>query len=734
MKNKICKTGKSIVLIYFLIVNFTNLNAEETLLEASVSESTTQDEVIKEEPVLEDFLISNEDNLTQDQNTINLQEKDLNKDLVTQEQSVLQLHEEQIKSVNLKGEELQNSDLYNQCDDSDVLVDPCLEQEKNFTQDSAVDNFSQQQSNTTSNDPNLEEDINIGDSQDLIDADKQDESVVELIDLTSKPTESVINPEDPNQESNDDKADIVDQELVKEINYNNESIIQEDSITNNLVNAQDLSDPLNDVDQDIQSDSNDNLSDQNTVITNNTALNNQNELTNQSEQKKYSEENPLLNKESVDLDTQNIFNQESTTQKKFSPIQVVEANDFKVDDLIDLNINIKHDSTNDEKALPTQTAHVEVLNGNIQIRSQYQNKSKKYIQPEYAHESYTLKEDVSMDNPVLEPNEVKYSENQINKKNTVDSINVVAISKYSKVLGSNSFDSLDSSKINELSIDANSNGCSDTLENNKDTNQFCNFLNLKLQEQGNKLKLNLDRVKNLFTTNRVVLNGSFVADTKVELHLKSKHSDKILSILETDVNGNFLYILETKELPVSGVLYLKSQNQDVSIDYNYQIDIQSKVAKPVVFSLCESPYSHQDNKVLCNPENGFNIKVKSDYNMITKAYFNSTVYSGVTATNSYTNIGTINPNQEIFDHLKSGSMHRVILQNVDPLNPDNVSEPVEVYYKVHYPIFNPVLLPLFILLSLLGVVSLYDLYKFKKSENVKQTAYETYNIYKNITS
>ncbi len=128
------------------------------------------------------------------------------------------------------------------------------------------------------------------------------------------------------------------------------------------------------------------------------------------------------------------------------------------------------------------------------------------------------------------------------------------------------------------------------------------------------------------------------------------------------------------------------------------------------------------------------MKVKSDYQTITKAYFNSVIHTGVAGTNQIQDVITINPDSSILEDLKSGEIHRIILQNFNPLNPEITSEPVEIFYKVHYPIFNPVLLPLFVLLSLLSVVILYDYIISNQKEFNSKLIYASYQVFKDHNS
>ncbi|MGC6434090.1 MAG: hypothetical protein ACON4M_07835 [Crocinitomicaceae bacterium] len=291
-------------------------------------------------------------------------------------------------------------------------------------------------------------------------------------------------------------------------------------------------------------------------------------------------------------------------------------------------------------------------------------------------------------------------------------------------------DFLDHVHPSKVSQDSNLNGCVDLIEDNLEFSKLCNFLNQNTKTEKQNLELNLPSSKNVFNTQKVVLNGLAKPNSKVELHLVSLGTDNILSILQSDKNGNFIYVLESNQVPSSAQLYLKDLDSNISNKYDYSFDFTEKKESPTVLNLCGENYI--DGKViLCNPKKGFDIKIKSEYQTVTKAYFNSVIHTGLTTTNNTQDVAILNPDSKIIDHLKSGQIHRVILQNFDPENPNVLSEPVEVFYKVHYPIINPVLLPLFVLLSLLAVVILYDYFIYSYQNLNSKLIYESYQVFKN---
>jgi hypothetical protein len=289
---------------------------------------------------------------------------------------------------------------------------------------------------------------------------------------------------------------------------------------------------------------------------------------------------------------------------------------------------------------------------------------------------------------------------------------------------------LDKVHPSKVSQDLNADGCADLIENNLEFRKFCNFLDHNTVNQTDRLSLNLDSIKNVFNTQKVVLNGVAKANSKVELHLVSVDSDKILSVLESDKNGNFIYLLDSSLVPSKARFYLKDEFSNVSKDYSYAFDYSKQKQSPKILKLCGQNYE-SGNVVLCNPKEGFDIKLKSEYQTLTKAYFNSVIHTAMVATNNTQDIAVVNPDSNIKSDLKSGEVHRVILQNFDPLNPSVLSEPVEIFYKVHYPIINPVLLPLFVLLFLLAVVILYDYLIYSYQELNSKLIYESYQVFKN---
>ena len=289
---------------------------------------------------------------------------------------------------------------------------------------------------------------------------------------------------------------------------------------------------------------------------------------------------------------------------------------------------------------------------------------------------------------------------------------------------------LDKVHPSKVSQDLNADGCADLIENNLEFRKFCNFLDHNIVNQTDRLSLNLDSIKNVFNTQKVVLNGVAKANSKVELHLVSVDSDKILSVLESDKNGNFIYLLDSSLVPSKAKFYLKDEFSNVSQDYSYAFDYSKQKQGPKILKLCGQNYE-SGNVILCNPKEGFDIKLKSEYQTLTKAYFNSVIHTAMVATNNTQDIAVVNPDSSIKSDLKSGEVHRVILQNFDPLNPEVLSEPVEIFYKVHYPIINPVLLPLFVLLFLLAVVILYDYLIYSYQELNSKLIYESYQVFKN---
>ncbi|MBI95815.1 hypothetical protein CL656_01570 [bacterium] len=294
----------------------------------------------------------------------------------------------------------------------------------------------------------------------------------------------------------------------------------------------------------------------------------------------------------------------------------------------------------------------------------------------------------------------------------------------------NSLDFLDKVHPSKVSQDLNADGCADLIENSLEFRKFCNFLDHNTANQNDRLSLNLDSIKNVFNTQKVVLNGVAKANSKIELHLVSVDSDKILSILESDRNGNFIYLLDSNLVPSKAKFYLKDEFSNVSQDYSYTFDFSMQKQSPKILKLCGQNYE-SGNVVLCNPKEGFDIKLKSEYQTLTKAYFNSVIHTAMVATNNTQDIAVLNPDSKIKSDLKSGEVHRVILQNFDPLNPGVLSEPVEIFYKVHYPIINPVLLPLFVLLFLLAVVILYDYLIYSYQDLNSKLIYESYQVFKN---
>ena len=243
---------------------------------------------------------------------------------------------------------------------------------------------------------------------------------------------------------------------------------------------------------------------------------------------------------------------------------------------------------------------------------------------------------------------------------------------------------LDKVHPSKVSEDLNFNGCADLIENNAQFNKFCNVLDDKSLTQESNLSLNLKSTKNVFNTQKVVLNGLAIPDSKVELHLLSADSDKILSVIQSDKNGNFIYLLDSNLVEPKAKFYLKDEFSNISQNYEYAFDFSKQKNSPKVLKLCGQNY-HQDQTVLCNPKEGFDIKLKSEYQTLTKAYFNSVVHTATVATNNTQDIAVLNPDSAIKNDLKSGDVHRVIIQNFDPLNPDVLSEPIEIFTRYIIP-------------------------------------------------
>jgi len=456
------------------------------------------------------------------------------------------------------------------------------------------------------------------------------------------------------------------------------------------------------------------------------------------DQKKYTIDSPLLKEDKDSLDTQENFTKKSTTQIA----EVLKKNkayiEFKAKDKLKssssryskLGSLEQREFVNQVFESTLSEFHVLEKQKKIQtLKNLPKSVLKKSISNQETSKVHSLA--LSSDYQIQDVNLIAFESHEIN----LDSPSENALSstdqkQNSPLNGPVNLDLLDKVHPSKVSDDLNLNGCADLIENNTQFNRFCNVLDDKSLTQKSILSLNLKSTKNVFNTQKVVLNGVSIPDSKVELHLLSADSDKILSVIQSDKNGNFIYLLDSNLVEPNARFYLKDEFSNVSQNYEYAFDFSKQKNSPKVLKLCGQNY-HQDQTVLCNPKEGFDIKLKSEYQTLTKAYFNSVVHTATAATNNTQDIAILNPDSAIQNDLKSGDIHRVIIQNFDPLNPDILSEPLEIFYKVHYPIINPVLLPLFVLLFLLAVVILYDYLIYSYQNLNSKLIYESYKVFKN---
>ncbi len=150
--------------------------------------------------------------------------------------------------------------------------------------------------------------------------------------------------------------------------------------------------------------------------------------------------------------------------------------------------------------------------------------------------------------------------------------------------------SLDNLSTFKLNTDSNHNGCNDSLEQEPHLASHCNFLKQQIVPSKQLPQLNLNRTQNVFNTNKTVINGVYKPNAKLELHVINQGQDKIIAIIDTDKNANFIYLLDFDYLPLEGSLYLRSKDGSESKFYPYQVKIQNKI--PQCRNLLEKFYLH----------------------------------------------------------------------------------------------------------------------------------------------